>query len=161
MIVWGGWNVLSDFNTGGRYNPTTDSWIQTSTNNAPGARRRQTAVWTGREMIVWGGISLIGHTVYELDTGGKYNPETDSWVATSTTNAPLHRQQHTAVWTGTEMIIWGDILGRLSKFWCKYHPGTDSWIVTSTYPVPAPRHYHTAVWTGNKMIIWAVEIVLH
>src|SRR5439155_254979 len=32
---------------------------------------------------------------------------TDSWTATSTTSAPDGRYLHTAVWTGTEMIVWG------------------------------------------------------
>src|SRR6266404_8332576 len=31
----------------------------------------------------------------------------DNWIATSTTNAPAGRYIHTAVWTGTEMIVWG------------------------------------------------------
>jgi hypothetical protein len=31
----------------------------------------------------------------------------DSWTATSTTNAPTGRISHTAVWTGSEMIVWG------------------------------------------------------
>ena len=54
-------------------------------------------------MIVWGGYALI----YFVDTGGRYNPGRDSWTATSTTNAPVARFTHTAVWTGTEMIVWG------------------------------------------------------
>src|SRR5260370_40764507 len=31
----------------------------------------------------------------------------ESWIATSTTNAPSARADHTAVWTGSEMIVWG------------------------------------------------------
>ena len=34
---------------------TADSWTATSTTNAPSARFLHTAVWTGIEMIVWGG----------------------------------------------------------------------------------------------------------
>ena len=55
MIVWGGWNANSYFNTGGRYDPRTDSWTATSTTNAPRVRTVPTAVSTGTEMIVWGG----------------------------------------------------------------------------------------------------------
>src|SRR5207247_1282618 len=34
----------------------------------------------------------------------------DSWRATTTTNAPTARSVHTAVWTGSEMIVWaGDM----------------------------------------------------
>src|SRR5437870_5641147 len=63
------------------------------------------AVWTGTEMIVWGGSDDANH----LNTGGRYNPANDSWMATSTTNAPDARGFHTAVWTGSEMVIWGGI----------------------------------------------------
>jgi hypothetical protein len=31
----------------------------------------------------------------------------DTWTATSTANAPDARSGHTAVWTGSEMIVWG------------------------------------------------------
>ena len=60
-------------------------------------------MWTGSEMIVWGGDAYRA----VLNTGGRYNPSTDSWTATSTTNAPTARIGHTAVWTGSEMIVWG------------------------------------------------------
>jgi len=29
MIVWGGADLTNEFNTGGRYNPSTDSWTAT------------------------------------------------------------------------------------------------------------------------------------
>src|SRR5206468_3388528 len=80
------------------------SWTATSTTNAPSARSAHTAVWTGNEMIVWGGSSCC--PTY-INTGGRYNPSTNSWTATSITNAPESREVHTAVWTGSEMIIWG------------------------------------------------------
>ena len=68
---------------------------------------QHTAVWTGSEMIVWGGIDSTVPTC--LTRGGRYNPSTDSWTATSTTNAPTGRNFHTAVWTGSEMIVWGGL----------------------------------------------------
>jgi hypothetical protein len=58
-------------------------------------------------MIVWGGYFYDVDDHY-LNTGGRYNPGTDSWLPTSTTNAPGGCELHTAVWTGGEMIIWGD-----------------------------------------------------
>jgi hypothetical protein len=83
---------------------TDDTWTSTSITNAPDGRTLPTAVWTGSEMIVWGGTT---DRINGLDTGGRYNPSTDSWTATSTTNAPTARFVHTAVWTGSEMIVWG------------------------------------------------------
>src|SRR6266478_1934146 len=35
----------------------------------------------------------------------------DTWTATSTTSAPAARENHTAVWTGSEMIVWGGFNG--------------------------------------------------
>jgi N-acetylneuraminic acid mutarotase len=60
MIVWGGDQGLGNyFNTGGRYNPGTDSWTATSTINAPAGRYDHTAIWTDNEMIVWGGEDIL------------------------------------------------------------------------------------------------------
>jgi hypothetical protein len=103
MIVWGGYDG-TNLNTGGRYNPTMDSWTATKIINAPKGRADHTAIWTGSEMIVWGGF--IGG--FAQDDGGRYNAGADSWTATSTSNVPSERAYHTAVWTGSEMIIWGD-----------------------------------------------------
>jgi N-acetylneuraminic acid mutarotase len=155
MIVWGGWDGANYFNTGGRYNPSTDSWTATSATNAPSARVVHTALWTGSEMIVWGGDNGPA-----LNTGGRYNPGTDSWTATSTTNAPTARAAHTAVWTGSEMIVWGGDThtgDTLLNTGGKYNPGTDSWIATSTTNAPSARFHHTAVWTGTEMIVWGGE----
>jgi N-acetylneuraminic acid mutarotase len=87
---------------GGRYNPAGNSWTAVSTNGAPAARQSHTAVWTGSEMIVWGGWNGS-----DLNDGGRYNPTGNSWTAMSTTGAPAARANHTAVWTGSEMIVWG------------------------------------------------------
>src|SRR6266481_8481349 len=109
MIVCVVFNSVSAFNTGGRYNPSTDSWTATSITGAPGGRFYHTAVWTDSEMIVWGGEDITG----DLNTGGRYSPSTDSWTATSTTNAPDARDTHTAVWANTtnQMIVWGGFPG--------------------------------------------------
>src|SRR4029079_18734721 len=64
-----------------------DTWTPTNLTGAPDARVSHTAVWTGSEMIVWGGSDEN----LEINTGGRYNPSTDSWTATSTTNAPEPR----------------------------------------------------------------------
>ena len=154
MIIWGGADDTNIFNTGARYNPSTDSWTATTTTNAPFARDGHTAVWTGSEMIVWGGCSdTLCNNFY--NDGGRYNPGTDSWTATSTTNAPDARWSHTAVWTGSEMIIWGgaDATNPFNTGG-RYNPGTDSWTATTTTNAPTARISHTAVWTGSEMIVW-------
>jgi N-acetylneuraminic acid mutarotase len=160
MIVWGGFFYNGNFNnlnTGGTYNPAMDSWTATSTNNAPSGRENHTAVWTGSEMIVWGGAYFTGSNYTDLNTGGRYNPSTDSWTATSTRtgSVPSVRYFHRAVWTGSEMIVWGGWNGSFDlNTGGKYNPGTDNWTAISTTNAPTSRQSHTAVWTGSEMIVW-------
>jgi N-acetylneuraminic acid mutarotase len=159
MIVWGGYvynNVNQWLNTGGIYNPSTNSWTATSTTNAPSARQNHTAVWTGSQMIVWGGINFSDPcNCGAYNTGGRYDPGTNTWTATSTTNAPAGSYLHTAVWSGSQMIVWG---GQTSTGFVnsgsRYNPSTNSWTATSTSNAPPERLRHTAVWTGSEMIVW-------
>ena len=88
MIVWGGYDGHNSLNTGGRYNPDTNSWNPTAVTNAPTAAYLHTAVWTGSEMIVWGGL-FVGSPNYDLNTGGRYNPTTNSWIPTSIAKVPF------------------------------------------------------------------------
>lgn len=161
MVIWGGCLDGSCFtatntNTGGRYDPLTDTWFATSLNGAPVGRRAHSAAWTGDEMIVWGGCNnedCSQHTA----SGGRYDPVTDSWAATSMTNAPALRSLHSAVWTGTEMLVWGGCnTGECQiklRDGGRYDPATDSWVTVDTTH-PSERFLHSAVWTGAEMIVW-------
>jgi len=117
---------------------TDDNWTATTTVSAPDARFDHTAIWTGSEMIVWGGFN--SSPPYFLNSGGRYNPATDTWVATSTAKAPAPRDFHAAVWTGTEMIVWGGYSdGNDLNTGGRYNPTTDSWAATSVVNTPEGR----------------------
>jgi len=159
MIVWGGGIINNDgifrFESGARYNPVTDSWTANiTTTGAPSARQFHSAVWTGNEMIIWGGLVA---RFTGTNSGVRYNPATDTWTANITTaGAPVARFGPSAVWTGSEMIVWGgDTLGNAYiNTGGRYNLATDSWIATTTTGAPIARAYHSAVWTGNEMIVW-------
>lgn len=159
MIVWGGYmydTANHYLNDGGRYNSTDNSWLPTSTGtNVPSVRSEHSAVWASTQMIVWGGYmyDTSGHC---LNDGGRYNPADNSWLPTSTgANVPSERNLHTAVWTGSDMIVWGGSSGGYLNTGGKYNPGDDDWHPTSTGAnVPTARAWFTAIWTGNQMIIW-------
>ena len=156
MILWGGHPSAGggDLNTGGRYNPSTDSWTLTSTLNAPSARSRHVAVWTGSRMVIWGGY--IASAYLDVASGGRYDPASDSWTPTSESSAPSPRISHKAVWTGNSMIVWGGLNEDLlyENTGGRYDPVFDSWTPTSTAAAPAGRSGFTALWTGNAMIVW-------
>jgi len=153
MVVWGGdSSTCCFFNTGGLYNPATNSWAATTVTGAPLGRGWHSAVWTGTEMIVWGGENW--NVCCVSNTGGRYDPAANSWLATTTTGAPSGRSWHTAVWTGAEMIVWGGFDGSYLNTGGRYDPAGNSWMPTATTGVWPGREYHTAVWTGNEMIVW-------
>lgn len=165
VIVWGGFGGLRGNNTnrndGARYNPSTDTWTPVSTRNAPSARFDFPAVWTGKEMLVWGGYT-DAHSRYQgahadayLNTGGRYNPSSDTWQAITTRGAPSRRSFHSLIWTGKETIAWGG--GNASKVLndgYRYNPNRDSWTPIGTDGAPSPRYGHVSVWTGKEMIVW-------
>ncbi len=159
MIVWGGedWNGsrFTYHNDGGRYSPVADGWMAVPTNGAPSARAYHTVVWTGSEMIVWGGYCWDGSRYRYGNDGGRYSPVGDSWTPLPTSGAPAARAYHTAVWTGSEMIVWG---GNSGSGWLndggRYNPVANSWTALPVAGAPVAREWHTAVWSGNEMIVW-------
>jgi N-acetylneuraminic acid mutarotase len=168
MIVWGGSMVtprpgdspiLTPLNSGGRYDPLTDTWTPTRIDGStPQGRDAHSAVWTGSEMIVFGGqiygTSRMGDTVsIPLNTGGRYEPASDTWSGTLSSSAtPSVRAYHSAVWTGSEMIVWGGSATRQGE---RYRPASDTWVPMSDYPAglgPLPAQ---VIWTGAEMIAWS------
>src|SRR5947208_8071884 len=105
-------------------------------------------------MKVWGASKGNSH----FNTRGRYNPSTDTWTPTSTTNAPDARYLHTAVWTGSEMIVWGGG-GNISLFNTggRYNPSTDTWTAPSTTTTPTPRSVNTPVWTSTARLVWSAS----
>jgi N-acetylneuraminic acid mutarotase len=102
MIIWGGLGT-NYYNDGKAYNPANNTWGSLSP-SVPLGRYLHSAVWTGTEMIVFGGYGGSGNY---LSDGGRYNRGSDSWTPIyGSISIPL-RYQHTAVWTGDQMIVFG------------------------------------------------------
>jgi hypothetical protein len=132
------------------------SW--TAISDAPVGRAGATAVWTGQEVVAWGGWGLEAYQ-YPVDAL-RYDLAADSWSVASEIDAPAGRMNHTAVWTGAEIIVWGgataDQFGTFDFLaeGGRYDPTTDSWQPMSEVAAPLPRMFQQAVWTGAEMIVW-------
>src|SRR5262249_3111855 len=86
------------------------------------------------------------------------------WEPITLAGAPSKRHGHSAVWTGTRMIVWGglpdNLLGGQLSDGGVYDPEGDVWSPVSTTNAPAARFDHTATWTGSMMVIWGgIELV--
>jgi len=152
MIIWGG-RGEKEYNNGARYNPDTDEWTLLPESPLE-ARQNHTAVWTGKEMIIWGGGS--GEDKKYKD-GARYNPKKDKWSMLP--RCPVEgREEHRAVWTGYEMLIWGgkSIQNKKSDYpiiGVAYNPRKNRWYKLSKCPIKG-RQNAAVVWIGGKMIIW-------
>jgi putative metal-binding protein/HYR domain-containing protein len=154
MIVWGGYDGAAHayLGSGARYDPILDAWRSMSAPGSPSPRALHTAVWAGDRMIVWGGSD--GSPAGPLATGARYDPQSDAWTPVSASNAPAGRYDHTATWTGNEMLVWGGLgIGSLQSG-ARYDPGRDLWSPMTVTNAPAARFDHTAVWTGRLLLVW-------
>lgn len=152
MIIWGG---TSD-PQGVSYDPVTNIWTSISATNAPTSTFQGASVWTGSEFIVWGGCTTFSTdpcTTY-LNSGGRYNPSTNTWTPITTNGAPAARWTHSAIWTGQEMVIWGGCGASCYNSGGSYNPQNNTWETLSTTNAPTPRSNHKAVWTGEAMVVW-------
>ena len=93
VLVWGGETAPEEAarvgtpfygrtNTGNAFDPSRQRWTPIPTKNAPSPRSWCQCVWTGKEMIVWGGYlrfdAKADRSVYAND-GGAYNPRERTW----------------------------------------------------------------------------------
>lgn len=103
-------------------------------------------VWTGRELIVWGGA--FGTDTDFTNTGYRYDPATKVWspLAPSPLSA---RQQPVMVWTGSEVLI----CCRGSFSAAAYDPAADRWRSTAPLPI-AGDGYQNGVWTGTELLVF-------
>lgn len=108
-------------------------------------------------MLIWGGggcpPSRPGGS-YLCADGALYDPLKDQWRAVSAANAPAGREQATAAWTGTELVVWG---GRGDGGYLndggRYNPASDTWARLPPSNL-SPRIDAAAVWTGSEAIVW-------
>jgi hypothetical protein len=166
MVVWGG-SARSDSQEsldlvaardGAAYDPESDSWRRISRAPIPGGFG-YSAVWTGDEMIVWGGVGR--HRRGETAAAAAYHLDTDTWRIIA--DAPLTpRAGHLAVWTGKEMVVWGGFLTayereRYDGEGAAYDPATDSWRMLPRAPLPA-GYDAMGAWTGREIVVLATRM---
>ena len=71
------------------------------------------------------------------------------------TNAPSARFNHTATWTGTEMLILGGTggAGDLASG-AAYDPASGLWRTLSGLGNPLVRSEHTTIWTDTEVLVF-------
>jgi hypothetical protein len=156
--VWTGSEmIVLGAGLGAAYDPVEESWRSLPIEDGPSPRLQSATVWTGADVLVWGGIDCCGLAEPPaLDNGARYNAAEDAWTSLASDGRPSSRAGHSGVWTGDEMLIWGGAeYGRVaSNTGARYIPSSDSWTSLPTAGAPSARAFHIAVWTGSEMLVW-------
>jgi N-acetylneuraminic acid mutarotase len=158
MLVWGGRNSDGLLGDGAAYDPAGNAWAALPSLNAPSARRFATAAWAGDRLILFGGEGTTGAlgTGAALPLAGGVTP--GAWTALPALNAPTARLGHTAVWTGSRLLVWGGKNGGTPLGdGAAYDPAGNTWTPLPTLGAPAARSGHVAVWTGTEMLVCGGE----
>jgi hypothetical protein len=119
------------------YKPATDAWRELAVPPATPSYCRRDAVWTGREMLVWG-CNLL-----------EYDPAANEWR-----RLPDPPTRHGIVaWTGRELIGWGGgCCGDVSDDGSAYNPVTNTWRKLAPAPVSGQQS-PIGAWTGRELVV--------
>lgn len=166
LIFWGGCCGPSDVGSraeGAIYTVESNTW-RTLPPSPLGNRFDHSAVWTGKEMIVWGGQGQNPARANVSNAeGAAYDPVTHQWRRLAP--SPLgQRECHVAEWTGAEMIVLGGLpfgCGTGARaIWTNgaaYDPEKDRWRTIPRAPLAFklnPEYQGPAShWTGREMIV--------
>ncbi|WP_159945237.1 MULTISPECIES: kelch repeat-containing protein [unclassified Nocardiopsis] len=102
---------------------------------APGPlepRRDHSLVWTGAEVLVWGGHGASQHAPFP--DGAAYSPTADTWRPVAASGLEP-RTRHSTVVVGERVLVWGGFTpthsggpdAHLARDGALYDPGSDSW----------------------------------
>ena len=108
-----------------------------------GPRAGVAALWTGSEVLVWGGYRGSGIPL-ALQTGAAYDPATGSWRSIAD-NAWAHPGA-LATWAGDRMVVLAKNGG------AEYTPATDTWRDLPLLPDGVDGSFRGVVWTGDDVL---------
>lgn len=132
---------------------TAGEWIETPDLPLP-MGWGQVSVWTGSELMIWGGQANTGQEVrssFSAD-GAMLDPGVARWLPIA--ESPVEgRAEASSAWTGSEVFIWG---GRdavsFREDGAAYDPNADSWRGLADSPL-SPRSAAAAIWTGEEVLV--------
>ncbi len=122
-------------------------------------RAGHTAIWTGREMVIWGGASDFEADPF--NDGAAFDPAARTWRKVPA--APLSpRLDAQAFWTGREMIVFGGAAaadGAILADGAAWDPATNRWRALPASPLGV-RDGAVVAWAGDRLVVWGGSTVL-
>jgi hypothetical protein len=166
-VIWGGCGqepgvtrCLKPLNDGAFFNPYPaegePSWRALPGDQAVTPRVGHSAIWTGRYLIVWGGVN--GPNI--LASGARWDSVAKTWKVLNPTlpEGERGRRGHVAVFEPLQgrMIIWGGVApdGSYPTKTLIYDIENDRWRYAGTETDPIGREGHVATWIQDSLFVW-------
>ena len=132
-------------NVAAAYNTATSSWRRLTP--PPGDKGnyqgRYFAVWTGKEMLVWGPLTHLA-----------FNPLTNRWRSLPASPLDGRGPPGIVVWSGREMIGWGGgCCGDAFSDGAAFNPATGTWRKLASAPIGGQQS-PVGAWTGRRLIVF-------
>jgi hypothetical protein len=109
-------------------------------------------VWTGEEMIVWGGVTR-SRAIEAVSDGAAFDPATGTWREISPSpHGVLGGGGSAAAWTGRRAVFWAGNSPDGPARGAVYNPASDRWHVLPRGPLGS-REGYVSVWTGTELVI--------
>jgi hypothetical protein len=158
--VWTGEELVL-WQEGLALDPDTGTW-RSLTPPPPPRRAFPATVWTGTQIVVWGGCDASLPQCDDfarglLSDGALYDVAADRWRPMA--DSPLAPGVHpTGVLADGELLLYAggsspDAQGAQAA---SYDPATDTWAQLPDPPI-RQRRYATAAWTGAHFVVWGGE----
>lgn len=157
-----------------RFDGDDHTWtrVVSDSADAPGPRLQLGTIWTGEELIVWGG-RLPPPPNYGLVSAEdanrastehwSYSPATGAWTRLPFENAPDPRYPPVLTWTGREVLVWGganidplllEPYGSGPTNGGRYDPRAKVWSSMATGG-RAPRWDTLGVFTDHELVVYS------
>ena len=166
-FVWGGRDDCSGcaqapIATGALFDPAAGRWRAVPA--APAAAYSAAAVWTGSEVLVYGGLGADGREVPPM----AFDPAAGSWRRLPAPPIRLRANTYGAqvAWTGDELFVWGG--QPLTEQFTQdptqpdvavaYSPAGNRWRTLPRAPVTSFRSEYAVVWTGSEVVVCCGDV---
>lgn len=141
------------------YDPKTDTWETLPNTNAPPGRTEGSAVWTGTEVVWFGGRQFVGgcSPFCWYWESYAYSSVTGSWIQKAdparVSGSHFARFGHAAAWVGGAMIAYGGsnpytVFSNAEAF----DPALNAWV--NLPDAPDARTYAGGAGLGGKAYFW-------
>jgi hypothetical protein len=162
LYVFGGELALGT-NELSAFDQRTGTWTTLTPNgavNSPPARQQARLVWTGTNLLLFGGFVASGC----LDELWSFDPLANAWTLLTAQNAvgaPSPRTHFGCVWDGTELIVYGGTnnSSTFTDVWW-YDPLTNQWTlkIASGLPSSPDTQGDLMLWIGTRAMVWSGDL---